>query len=85
MKEITIDCRGVLSREETHRALAQALSFPDHYGRNLDALHDQLTAIRQDTTLVLENFRRDAPENRGFLRVFSDSMEENPHLTVLFE
>ena len=57
MKEITIDCRGVLSREEMHRVLAQALSFPDHYGRNLDALHDQLTAIRQDTTLVLEKKR----------------------------
>ena len=42
MKEITIDCRGCVPRSELHKALADALSFPDWYGRNLSALHDML-------------------------------------------
>ncbi len=81
MKEITIDCRGCVPRSELHKALADALSFPAHYGRNLDALHDMLTDIRTDTTLILQNFD---PENEGFRMVLEDSMEENPHLTVIF-
>ena len=85
MREITIDCRGFLPRDEMHKALADALSFPDRYGRNLDALHDQLTSLRQDTTLVLRNFDPAALVNRGFLRVLTDSMEENPHFKVIFE
>ena len=45
MKEITLDCRGFCPRSALHRAFAEALSFPDHYGNNLDALHDCLTDI----------------------------------------
>ena len=39
MKEVTLDCRGFVPRSELHKAFAGALSFPDHYGNNLDALH----------------------------------------------
>ena len=45
MKQITLDCRGFVPRSELHRVLAEALSFPDHYGNNLDALHDCLTEM----------------------------------------
>lgn len=84
MREITIDCRGFVPRNDLHKALADALSFPDWYGRNLDALHDVLTDIRTDTTLILQNFDLTDPENEGFRLVLEDSMEDNPHLTVLF-
>ena len=42
MKDITIDCQGFVPRSDLHKAFAEALSFPDHYGNNLDALHDCL-------------------------------------------
>lgn len=84
MKQILLDCRGFVSRTQLHKALADALSFPDRYGRNLDALHDLLTSIRQDTTLILENFPKEDPENAGVLRVLEDSQLENKHLTVQF-
>ena len=42
MKEVTLDCRGFVPRSEVHKVFADALSFPDHYGNNLDALHDCL-------------------------------------------
>ena len=51
---ITIDCSSIRSREELHRAFAQALSFPSWYGSNLDALHDQLTSL--SGTIRLENW-----------------------------
>ena len=79
--EFRIDCASITDRKSFHSILAKTLSFPDWYGRNLSALHDMLTSIRTDTTLILQNFD---PENEGFRMVLEDSMAENPHLTVLF-
>lgn len=85
MNEVIIDCRGFVPRTDLHKALANALQFPDWYGNNLDALHDMLTDIHQDTTLVLLHFDKEGPENRGFLRVLEDSQRDNPCLHILFE
>lgn len=84
MKSVTIDCAG-LSREELHRALAERLDFPDWYGNNLDALHDQLTEIGEDVHIALVHFNDMKSCRRGFLRVFTDAVEENLHLSVTFE
>lgn len=84
MREVTIDCRGFVPRSDLHKALADALLFPDWYGNNLDALHDMLTDIHQNTTLVLLHFDKEDPDNRGFLRVLEDSQRENPCLQVIF-
>lgn len=51
---VTIDCAAITSREDLHRAFEEALSFPSWYGRNLDALHDQLTSL--SGTIRLENW-----------------------------
>lgn len=42
---ICIDCSSIVNKESFHRIFASALSFPDWYGNNLDALHDCLTSI----------------------------------------
>lgn len=52
--DITIDCSAIDSRESLHRVFAEALSFPEWYGKNLDALHDCLTEI--SGTIRLENW-----------------------------
>ena len=39
--------------EEVHAAFAEALGFPAHYGRNLDALHDCLGGIAEPTRVTL--------------------------------
>lgn len=51
---VTIDCSGISSREYLHCTFAETLSFPSWYGRNLDALHDQLTSL--SGTIRLENW-----------------------------
>ena len=40
-----VDYRAQTSRSAVHDELARVFSFPAHYGRNLDALYDCLTAL----------------------------------------
>jgi len=89
MKEVTLDCRGFVPRSELHRAFAEALSFPDHYGNNLDALHDCLTSLSEEIRLTLCHWTA-AEEGMGryaqaLKRVLEDSEAENPNLQILFQ
>ena len=52
MKETIIDCGCIRTREDLHRIFREALSFPDRYGNNLDALHDCLTEISGKVRLL---------------------------------
>ena len=52
MTRITIDCRLFSCRQDVHQAFAEALSFPDYYGNNLDALHDCLTEMSGKVRLL---------------------------------
>ena len=89
MREITIDCSGIREREQLHDAFAQALSFPKHYGKNLDALHDCLTSLCEETRLELKHW--DAVEAAlgryaiGTRRALIHSVSGNPLLTVIFD
>lgn len=89
MKEITIDCRGFVPRSDLHRAFADALAFPDHYGNNLDALHDCLTDISEETRIFLVNWA-DAEERLGSYarsakRAILDAAIENQNLAIIFD
>ena len=89
MKDIAIDCRDLLSRSDLHRTLAGALSFPDHYGNNLDALHDCLTDLSEETCIRLVNWQA-AEETLGIYafaarRAMGDAARNHPFLTVLFD
>lgn len=89
MRDITIDCRGFIPRAELHKAFADALSFPDYYGNNLDALHDCLTDISEETRLRLLNWA-DAEEKLGSYarstkRAILEAAIENKKLAVIFD
>lgn len=89
MKEVTLDCRGFVPRSALHKVFAEALSFPDHYGCNLDALHDCLTAVSEETRLTLLHWNA-AEDGLGryaaaLKRVLTDSESENPLLHILFQ
>jgi len=89
MKEITLDCRGFVPRSELHKAFAEALSFPDHYGNNLDALHDCLTSLPEEIRLTLVHW--EAAEEVlgryavGLKRVLDDAEAKNPLLHIHYE
>ena len=82
MKQITIDCAFIETAVQFHTVLREALSFPEWYGSNLDALYDCLTSIKDDTELTLEHFLGLGDFGARFLRVFADAAQDNPHLTV---
>ena len=82
--EYIIDCSGITDRKELHRILAKALSFPEWYGHNLDALYDCLTSISVDTHVILKNWDTLPPFFQGFKTVLEEAEENNLCLTVSF-
>ena len=52
MKEKIIDCSQIKTQEDLHRIFREALTFPAHYGNNLDALHDCLSEISGKVRLL---------------------------------
>ena len=77
MRSIVIDFRKLDSPKKVHKFLAEKLAFPSYYGRNLDALHDLLSEIDQDTTVYLISGGHEFED--GFEAVFADVREENEH------
>lgn len=66
----------------THDALAEAFGFPAYYGRNLDALHDCLGDIGEDTAVIVTDMGSADENGRRILTVLWDSARENPHLSL---
>ena len=56
MRRVILDGRQIRSRDALHDYLAQALELPSYYGANLDALHDVLTELSEETELVVTDF-----------------------------
>lgn len=81
-----LDGSAIDSKEALHDALVYALSLPDWYGRNLDALHDCLGDVRESTEILL--LHADALERRlgdyalRFERVLNDAAEENRRIRL---
>ncbi len=76
MREITVNCEN-LDKAGLHRALQDALGFPEWYGGNLDALYDCLTEICENTHLILEN----PPALPGFGDALWDAVRDNPRFS----
>jgi ribonuclease inhibitor len=84
MKRIKLDGKKMTDRKTAHEYIASKLSFPDYYGKNLDALADCLSEIGEDTQIKLINadvfINNLAPQHKGFIKVFTDIAKSNPHL-----
>ena len=87
--DVTLDGRSIDSREALHHALARSLHFPVWYGKNLDALHDCLTALPGPVTLRILHARQLRKALGGYASSFGhvlhDSERENENLTVIWE
>jgi len=74
-----IDLSKITTRADLHRLLKGMLLFPDHYGNNLDALHDILTTRHR--VIILSNTANCSDELKEYIprliRVFSDCAREN--------
>lgn len=79
-----IDGNQLTSPEKAHPYLREKLGFPDYYGNNLDALHECLTDICEDTCFLIGpvSLFEMTPYYGRIVRVFRDSSDENPRITV---
>lgn len=88
MRELLLDAQTLYTRAQVHDALHKTFGFPADYGRNLDALYDLLTGIR-DTRLTLRHAEMLVVNlgNYGelLLRVLADSAAENPDFLLQTE
>ena len=76
-RKFTIDLRAKAGA--LHAALRKVLPLPEHYGDNLDALHDVLTEFGANWTL---EFRGEPPP--GLREMCADAVEETPGLVIRF-
>lgn len=85
--DIRIDCSSIRDKEALHSTLSAALSFPDWYGKNLDALYDCLSAVTASVHLLHWDQAEAALGNYGknARRVLTEATERNLPLEILFE
>ena len=82
--KIILNLKPAQSPMEAQEYLLHALSFPDYYGKNLDALYDMLTTWSQPASFVLR-----LPEGgdmgaygKKLRRVFEDAAAVNGMIHV---
>lgn len=84
MNYVMIDGSVLCSKDHLHDVLARELHFPAWYGRNLDALHDCLTDLTENTQISVIHANCADAELQQYLsrvlRVIRDSAEENDRL-----
>ena len=68
---------GILIKERGHDYLAEALDFPDYYGKNLDALYDCLCEIEADIEIV-----NASAVDKDIIDTFKDATLENDFLKL---
>lgn len=81
MKRIVIDSAEATSLSDVHKIFREALSFPDYYGNNLDALYDMLSTWQTPLTIEV----RTAPDKcfLRLLRVLKDAAGENSRISLV--
>lgn len=88
METIVIDGEKMLNRWAAHDHLAEQLSLPDYYGRNLDALYDLLTEREGPVRLVVRHrgtiLSWLGEYGAALCQTLEDADRANPGLEVLF-
>ena len=82
---LVIDCSRMTDKESLHRYLKEALSLPDYYGGNLDALFDCLTELSEPVVLEFANPDSLIPlgdYGEALMATFRDAALENPMLQL---
>ncbi len=72
-----------------HKTFGEAIDLPDHYGNNLDALHDVLFDVFEPVTVLAGNtdLLKKALGRRwtGFLRLMNDIEKEKQDFRYISE
>ena len=86
MQICILDGEKIPDQDALHTLLAASLSFPDWYGRNLDALYDCLTDVQDETEIELrhmELLEKNLGKYAVFLwKVLKNAAGENPRVHI---
>ena len=89
MKYVFLDGEKILSNADLHKTFAEALDFPEYYGKNLDALRDCLTETEGPVCVIAVNAdllgERVGRRWKAFLRLMDDLTEDEPGFRFLPE
>ena len=55
MKVIVLDGGKIAGIEDVYKAFGKAVTLPEHFGNNLDALHDVLTESRARICVIVDS------------------------------
>lgn len=87
MKNVIIRGSDIICIADIHELIADELEFPDYYGMNLDALHDCLGDISEETSITLMEsdilYNRLGVSFEKLIRVLNDTAEENDNLYII--
>jgi ribonuclease inhibitor len=73
---VYIDGANICNEADFHIALAEALKLPSHYGRNLDAMWDVLSAdVTRPIVLIWKNSKLSRAELGGKFSSIVDILE----------
>ena len=84
MEMITLHCAGIETKQQLHAALAEALSFPEWYGHNLDALYDCLRDLESAVHLQLADWDMLPDWKAAFRATLEDAENDNAAFFVSF-
>ena len=91
MKKILLDLSIPSTKEEAQEYIARQMGFSERYGKNLDALYDELTSIAEPTAvgifLPVDDYEPDIDlfcyfDSIG--EVFTEAEQDNGQLAVIF-
>ncbi len=80
MKNLTIDFSQFEDSRQVHEYLAAQLSFPEYYGKNLDALYDVLSTYHENLWINLIPSGKEFED--GFMQVFQVVSFESAYVEV---
>lgn len=83
-----LDGREIQDRDKLHDVLSASLSFPEWYGRNLDALYDCLTDMQEEVEIrfLWEDILREhlGGYAEALIKAVCVSAEENSRIRLVF-
>jgi len=84
MRIIELDGKKMDSVMNTHRHLKECMSLPEYYGHNLDAMHDAMSEISENTFVFVENSATMEVSlgeySQRMEKVWKDLEQENRHI-----
>ncbi|MGM9941343.1 MAG: barstar family protein [Bulleidia sp.] len=88
MKTVYLDASRIKDRNSMSIYMHEIFSFPPEFGKNLDAVHDLLCEVQDDTDILLTHacIREITSSGYAFkvLLVLGRCADENPHIRIHF-